>query len=521
MTPAAQEQVLLEATQKRREIRRKLVAWATFRHPHEPPALHHMFLLDRLQAAVEGTLIHPKTGKPCRRLIISMPPGAAKSTYTSIDFPAWFLAVYPTKRILACSFAVDLIEGFSRDCRESIKEHSKTLGYNIASDSSAVNEWHTDKGGTFKCAGVGGSIAGRRADLGFIDDYLGLEEDANSQTTRDKIYNWYKRDFVPRLKPNAIRIIIANRRHEDDLIGRLKDGFTQDGHFHPSEANEWVIINLPMEAEDDDPLGRVRGERLWPEYFTQEMVDEAKGDTRTWAGLYQQRPAPEEGDYFKKDWLIGYSPAQLSEIEAQGLRYYCSSDHALKEAETNDRNCLLACGVDSSNRIWILPDWFWGRCATDVLVEQMLNMARRRKPQRWFAGADHITGSIGPFLTKRMVETNTFFPLEELTAKRDLQARAQSIAGRMGAKMVLFPKYAPGWDLFEHELLTFPAGKHDDVVAALAELGRGLDKMLSARQQEPPIDERLKEGWRPTVKWVLQTDKRKREEALATSIYDN
>ena len=25
-----------------------------------------------------------------------------------------------------------------------------------------------------------------------------------------------------------------------------------------------------------------------------------------WAALYQQRPAPEEGDYFKADWLKPY-----------------------------------------------------------------------------------------------------------------------------------------------------------------------------------------------------------------------
>ena len=502
MSPELQEKTLLEATQRRREIRKKLVSWSLYRHPHEPPAKHHMFLLDRLQAVVEGRLIHPKTGLPCRRLMVLMPPGSAKSTYISIDFPPWLLANFPTYRILGCSFAVDLMESFSRQCRNIVEQEHKILGYSVASDSRSVNEWHTNKGGTFKCAGVGGGISGRRADLGFVDDYLANEEEANSQVVRDKQYAWYRSDFVPRLKPNAIRIIVANRRHEDDLVGRLE----------ASEGDEWVIIKLPMLAEENDPLGREIGERLWPEYFTDSMVKEARITPRTWAGLYQQRPAPEEGDYFKKEWLVGYTPADLSAIEKQGLRYYCSSDHALKEKETNDRNCLLSAGVDSSSRIWILPDWYWARCNTAELVEQMLSMAKRRKPIRWFAGADHISGSIGPFLSKRMVETGNYFPVEELTAKRDLQARAQSIAGRMAAKMILFPKYAPGWDLFEHELLTFPAGKNDDVVAALAELGRGLDQMHGADKPKEEVPEFLREGWRPTVKWVLRSDAKRREE---------
>jgi len=509
VTLEAQKRALLETTLRRREIRKHLVAWSIYRHPDQPPAKHHLFLLDKLQAVVEGRLIHPKTGKPCRRLMVLMPPGSAKSTYISVDFPPWYLSNYPSHRVLGCSFAVDLMESFSRQCRNIVEQEGKVLGYSLADDSRSVNEWHTDKNGTFKCAGVGGGISGRRADLGFIDDYLASEEDANSQVVRDKQYAWYRSDFVTRLKPNGIRIIVANRRHEDDLVGRLEE----------QEADEWTIIKLPMIAEDNDPLGRLVGDRLWPEYFTDDMVREARMVSRTWAGLYQQRPAPEEGDYFKKEWLVGYEPHQLSQIEAQGLRYYCSSDHALKEKETNDRNCLLACGVDSSGRIWILPDWYWDRCKTDVLVEKMLAMAKRRQPIRWFAGSDHISGSIGPFLQKRMRETGVFFPIEELTAKHDLSQRAQSIAGRMASKMVMFPKYAPGWDLFEHELLTFPAGKHDDVVAALAELGRGLESLHAADRPKDPLPE-LERGWKPTYGWMVKSDRRLREEK-ELSLHDN
>src|SRR5438093_2938737 len=77
--------------QQRREVRRSLIAWSLHRHPHLPPAPHHRLLLERLQALTEGTLVHPKTGDSCRNLMILMPPGSAKSTYTSVDFPPWYL----------------------------------------------------------------------------------------------------------------------------------------------------------------------------------------------------------------------------------------------------------------------------------------------------------------------------------------------------------------------------------------------------------------------------------------------
>ena len=38
-----------------------------------------------------------------------------------------------------------------------------------------------------------------------------------------------------------------------------------------------------------------------------------------WAALYQQCPAPEEGDYFKADWLKSYEHS-ASAGDAEGLR---------------------------------------------------------------------------------------------------------------------------------------------------------------------------------------------------------
>ena len=44
---------------------------------------------------------------------------------------------------------------------------------------------------------------------------------------------------------------------------------------------------------------------------------------RTWAALYQQRPAREEGDYFKADWL------RVVERVPPNLRTWGSSDYAV------------------------------------------------------------------------------------------------------------------------------------------------------------------------------------------------
>lgn len=502
MTPALQEKALLETTLKRRRCRASLAAWAE--ECGFKPAKHHLLFIDLLERVTRNELPNDKLGA-----IFLVPPGSAKSTYASVLFPPWFLGQRPRNNILACSYSFTLAERFGKRCRNLIEEKQKVLGYGLSKHSQAAGDWETSTGSVYFAAGVGAGIAGHRADLGLVDDFLGSQEDADSQLIRDKQYDWFWNDFYPRLKPGAKIVIIANRRHEDDLVGRLLE----------QDPDKWIVIRIPFFAEEDDPLGREPNQgynvesRIWPEWFTEAMAEQIKKlPARTLAGLYQQRPAPIEGDYFKADWLVGYTIDDLAAAEKRGLRYYCASDHAVKERECNDRNCLLSAGVDDSGRIFILPDWCWKRCKTDELVDQMFQMAKRRKPIRWFAGRDHITGSLGPFITKRMVETGIFFPIEEMTATRDLQARAQPIAGRMAAKMVLFPTFAPNWDMAQHEILTFPSGTHDDFVAALAELGRGLASMHSADAPEAAQDEVLREGWRPTVKWVLRSDARKREE---------
>ena len=52
-------------------------------------------------------------------------------------------------------------------------------------------------------------------------------------------------------------------------------------------------------------------------------IGERETSPMMWAALYQQRPAPEEGDYFKADWLKTYETAPARET----LRVYGASDY--------------------------------------------------------------------------------------------------------------------------------------------------------------------------------------------------
>lgn len=473
---------------RRRSARSNLDDWA--RWNGFEPAKHHRLLNDELEKVVRGDT---------KKLAVFMPPGSAKSTYASVLFPPWFLAQREGSAVLSCSHSYTLAERFGKRCRNLIENNQPVLGYKLAKDSQAAGDWATTNGGVYFAAGVGAGIAGHRADLGLIDDPIGTQEDADSDLIREKQWDWYLNDFFPRLKPNASQVLIMNRRHEEDLAGLLLN------------QGDWRVVKLPFFAVAGDPIGRNVGDRLWPEWFTEEMAaDIKKLPARVRAGLYDQEPAPEEGNFFKSDWLVEYQRDALP----KNLRVFVASDHAVSEDQTADFTCLLAAGLDEQDNLWILPDIWWKQANTVDVVEAMLDLAKRRQPVMWWAEKGHISKSIEGFLFKRMVETSTYFPLEQITPVRDKQTRAQSVAGRMSMGKVFFPAFAHWWPQARHELLMFPAGKHDDFVDALSHIGRELNRMIAPKR--PKVVEEINPF---TVKWIKQSDKRRRA-TIRSSLLD-
>jgi hypothetical protein len=93
-------------------------------------------------------------------------------------------------------------------------------------------------------------------------------------------------------------------------------------------GEQWEIVSLPAEAEAGDLLGRKQGEWLWDDdygYAAFLRHKKANQIPRNWSALYQQRPAPETGDYFKAEWFRTY----VSEPPRGTLNVYGGSDYAV------------------------------------------------------------------------------------------------------------------------------------------------------------------------------------------------
>ena len=74
--------------------------------------------------------------------------------------------------------------------------------------------------------------------------------------------------------------------------------------------------------------------------------------------------------------------------------------------------------------------------------------------------------------------------------------RAQSIRGRMALDGLYVPTNASWYPAFRSELLSFPAGKHDDQVDALGLLGQLLDQMVPGPRPKQPEKPKVDSGYR-------------------------
>lgn len=416
-----------------------------------------------------------------------MPPGAAKSTYTSILFPAWYLAQGNSGNVLAASHTTELAERFGRKVRGLVSEHGGLLGYGLSEASQAAGRWETTTGREYYAAGVGVGIAGFRSKLSVIDDPIRSRQDADSKLVRDRVWDWFNDDLSTRLIPGGAVALVQTRWHEDDLAGRLIARMNAGGE-------EWEIVSIPAQAVENDPLGRQPGDWLWDNdadyaYGTELRRFKANLDARSWSALYQQNPTPDEGDYFQRDWL-----RPVPELPpAESLRIYGASDYAVTNAG-GDYTVHIVVGIDADARLYVLDLWR-GQRDSATWIEAFCDLILKWKPMEWAEEGGQIRASLGPFIERRALERKAFTFRRQFPSRHDKAVRAQSIRARMSMQGLYIKADAPWRADFEGELLRFPAAVHDDQVDALGLIGQLLDHINAPLTAEPKPKRTVQRDW--------------------------
>jgi predicted phage terminase large subunit-like protein len=428
-----------------RLARTDLAAFSAMSWPRFELAHHHRLIVDRLEQIERGEI---------DRLMIFMPPRHGKSLLASQLFPAWYLGRHPEQSIIASSYGSELATDFGRRVRNLMSDslfQSIFPGAKLAGDSTAAHRFSMVKGGNYYAVGAGGPITGRGADLLLIDDPIKGREDANSESYRRQLHEWYESVAYTRLQPEGAVVIISTRWHMDDLAGWLL-------REHPEE--NWSVLNLAAIAEQDEGW-RAEGAALWPKKFPAKTLAKIRDQVggATWAALYQQRPAASEGAIFKREWWKTFTAATLP---ARFEQVVLSLDTAFKAGSSNDYSVGLVLGVGETG-YYVLDVWR-DRVEFPRLKQQVDMLALKWNPDTVLI-EDKASGQS----LIQELRSNSRLAVNPVRVDSDKVSRATAITPLVEAGKVYLPEDADWLADFLEEVSSFPAAPHDDVVDALSQ----------------------------------------------------
>jgi len=416
------------------------------------PNWHIDLIADRLEQCQSGQI---------KRLIITVPPRYLKSIVGSVAFPAFLLGRDPAARIVCVSYAQELAEKHAADCRLVMNSpwYRRLFPQTILRKETA-SELTTNQHGFRFATSVGGTLTGRGGDFIIIDDYI-KPQDAYSDAKREEANSWFEQTLFSRLdsKTDSVIIVIMQRLHTDDLVGRLL-----------SRSDNWVHLNLPaiapvperFELTDGRIFTRAAGEPLHAAREPLHVLEEIKSamGSFVFAAQYLQDPAPLEGGMIKWPWFKIYlvPPARRA-----GDMLVHSWDTASKADEVHDYSvCTVWLWQAGSNH---LLDVYRERLEYPLLKKRIVELAIRDRPDAILI-EDKASGT---YLVQDIAVGSQRLSLIPIVPGGNKVIRAFAASSHIEGGQVFIPAAAPWLDEFKREVLTFPDGRFDDQIDSMSQ----------------------------------------------------
>lgn len=469
----------------RRSFRRFVVAM----RPHYALEVYHLRIVREIQAWADAPQPYV--------LILSMPPGHAKSEYAKLCM-AWLVTRDRSTQAVYASYGQDLADQQLRDvqaildseeylalyppalnARRAVTDDSR--GAKRTGDYAELLSTPSDAaGGWVKSIGRGGGLTGYRLDVGLVDDLLKDASEASSPSTREAAWLWLTRVLLTRKRAGrALRLLVlATRWHLDDPTGRL---LAQMG----DRCRELRLEALREDLTDaDDP--RELGEALWPAVATAgELADQRALDPAGFASLYQQQPTPSGGRLVEASWLPLYhdTPWLVDGRERPGrwLQSWDLRGGGRQDAGSYAVGILAYVPHDAPARCYIV-DVARSRWSPEETLRTYLRLSL--DDPLWSRAVERLVEAAadGKMVIAQAAARAPAIAIRACASKHDRARAAQPHLRAAQVELRAGSSWLP--DLM-HELVTFPGAPNDDQMDALTQLIAHLwARVASDRQAE-------------------------------------
>ena len=440
-----------------------------------------------------------------RRVLIAAPRGTAKSTVTTLIYPLWKAAFKKTNEDL---FIVIISESQAQSINflSRIKYHLtySTQFKQIFGDlgpETATRWTHTDvilaNGARMVAVGTGQRVRGflqgdTRPNLIIVDDF---ESELNAYTpeARAKNRKWLTEAVIPSLSDEGKIAMIGTVISEDCFLCWAK------------ESSAWNVLWFSIWDDDE--------KSIWPERFPKERILAIKEEFKSVGninGFFQEymniAQSPDDAP-FQPEWIkihhYEYKRIQGQNVliknegeeneEIKPVELYTGVDPASSLSARADYFVIATIAIDNDNNKYVV-DIHRDRISPAEQPELIIKHYKKYRPRRVKIETVGYQEALRTGVRELMKDENLYIP--------GLEAGVKPRNAKSERLLSLVPLFAKGSFYFrpqdthaQGEFLSYPKGKHDDIMDAI---WTALDKAKPCRSAK---FERISEDeWRDTKK---------------------
>jgi len=389
-----------------------------------------------------------------KKVAIAAPRGLAKSTVFSFFYPLFCLLVEKQEIVLVSS-SQRVAERFMSQIIKEIENNRliiRDFGDQIG--DKWTSEWIKLKdGGELQCIGADGKIRGMRPGILLIDD-IENDENVRSEDYRKKLKDRFQKAWYYLLKPEGQIVVIGTLLHPLSLLTEILD---RKGFESFTTRKYSMLVN-------DRGLPDIQGRSVWEEQWPTALLYQERDDCiEAFEQERMNNPIPDEMRKFAESDIVYYERIPMV------VEYTMTIDPAVDTDPNKDYTAFTIVGTDEEQVMYIV-EAYRARMEPGEVIDKMFQLYDIYKP--------HTIGIEDVAVSKLY---RKYFELE--SKKRGVYPNIKAMKLQMARSgrskqyriEALRPFFKQGRvrmlknhiDL-KGELLSFPTGRHDDIIDALA-----------------------------------------------------